>query len=166
MLSAALLPLTRPLSPTFFALYAFCGISDALDGFLARKLHCASALGAALDSASDFVFIAAALVALIPALPWRTWMLFWAGGIALVRFASLGAGWLRFRKLAFLHTYANKAAGAALYLLPFVVPLWGLAWPAAVACLIASLSAAEEFALMLTSAALDRDAGGWFFRHA
>jgi CDP-diacylglycerol--glycerol-3-phosphate 3-phosphatidyltransferase len=164
--AAALMPLTGSLSPAFFALYAFCGVSDILDGFLARKFRCESSMGAALDSAADFVFVAAALFSLIPALPWRPWMLLWAGGIALLRFASAGTGWLRFRKLAFLHTYLNKAAGAALYLLPFAILLWGLAVPAAIACAVASLSAAEEFALMATSAALDRDARGWFFRHA
>lgn len=129
---------------------------------IARKYGCASALGATLDSTADFVFIAAALTALIPALPWEKWMLVWAGGITLVRFLSLGTGWFKFRTLAFLHTYANKAAGAALYLVPLLIPLWGLAAPAAIACAIASLSAVEEFVIMLKSASLDRDAPGLF----
>ena len=108
---AAFLPLAGPLSPAFFALYALCGVSDMLDGYIARKYQCASPLGAALDSIADFVFLAAALLSLIPALPWAGWMLWWAGAIALMRFASLSVGWLKFRTPAFLHTHANKAAG-------------------------------------------------------
>lgn len=141
---AALLPLTRPLSPAFFALYALCGVSDMLDGYIARKYQCASPLGAALDSIADFVFLAAALLSLIPTLPWAGWMLWWAGAIALVRFISLSVGWLKFRKPAFLHTHANKAAGAALFLLPFLIPLTGLNVPVVIACIVASFSALEE----------------------
>ena len=45
-----------PFSPIFFALYALCGLSDMLDGFLARRLNCESAFGARLDSLADFLF--------------------------------------------------------------------------------------------------------------
>ncbi len=147
-------------------LYAFCGLSDILDGVIARKYGCASALGATLDSIADFVFVAAALFALIPALPWEKWMLVWAGGIALVRLMSLGTGWIKFHTFAFLHTYANKAAGAALYVMPLLVPLWGLAVPAAIACAIASLSAAEELVILVKSASLDRDTPGLFWKRS
>lgn len=161
---AALLPLTGPLSPAFFALYALCGVSDMLDGYIARKYQCASPLGAALDSIADFVFLAAALLSLIPALPWAGWMLWWAGAIALMRFVSLSVGWLKFRTPAFLHTHANKAAGAALFLLPFMIPLTGLTAPVVIACTVASLSALEELAILLKSESLDRNAPGLFLR--
>jgi hypothetical protein len=157
---AALLPLTRPFSVAFFALYAFCGLSDILDGAIARKYRCASSLGAALDSIADFLFIAAALFTLIPALPWETWMLAWACAIAGVRFLSLGTGWYKFRTLAFLHTVGNKATGAVLYLVPLLVPLAGLKVPVAIACILASLSAMEEFVIMIGSASLDRNVPG------
>ncbi len=161
---AVLLPLTGPLSPAFFTLYALCGVSDMLDGYIARKFHCASALGAALDSIADFVFFAAALLSLIPALPWESWMLLWAGSIALVRFVSLAVGWLKFKTPAFLHTIANKVTGAALFLMPFLIPLTGLAASVAVCCTIASLAALEELAIFLKSASLDRNAPGLFYR--
>ena len=163
---AALLPLTSPLSPAFFALYALGGATDMLDGFIARKYRCAGPLGAALDSVADFAFSAAALWSLIPALPWENWMLFWAGAIALVRLMALAVGWVKFRTPAFLHTYANKAAGAALFLAPFLIPLTGLAAPAAIGCAVASLASAEELAILLKSASLDRNAPGLFMRRS
>lgn len=161
---AAFLPLTGPLSPAFFTLYALCGVSDILDGYIARKFRCASQLGAVLDSIADFVFAAAALLSLIPALPWEGWMLLWAGAIALMRFVSLAVGWLKFKTPAFLHTVGNKVAGAALFLMPFLIPLTGLTAPVAICCTIASLSSLEELAILLKSATLDRNAPGLFYR--
>ena len=37
-------------------LYLAAGLTDILDGFLARKMHWETALGAALDGIADFVF--------------------------------------------------------------------------------------------------------------
>ncbi len=164
MIFAALLLLTPPLSAAFFTLYAFCGLTDVLDGFVARRLHCATARGAALDSVADFVFIAVAMLTLIPALPWQRWMLFWVLGIAVIRFVSLGTGWVRFRALSFLHTIANKMAGAVLFLMPLLIPVWGLAAPAAIGCAIASLAALEEYLLILRCPSLDRNAKGLFWK--
>ena len=161
---AVFLPLTGALSPAFFTLYALCGVSDMLDGHIARKYHCASALGAALDSIADFVFAAAAFLSLIPALSWERWMLLWAGVIALVRFISLAVGWLKFKTPAFLHTIGNKVAGAALFLMPFLIPLTGLSAPVVICCTIASLSALEELAILFKSASLDRNVPSLFIR--
>lgn len=46
----------KPFSAPFFVLYLIGGITDAADGFLARKLHAQTRLGSALDSVADFVF--------------------------------------------------------------------------------------------------------------
>ena len=42
----------------FWVLYALCGISDMVDGWLARKLHAETKAGAILDSVADLVFVA------------------------------------------------------------------------------------------------------------
>ncbi len=36
-----------------------CGITDVLDGFIARRMHCESDLGARLDSLGDLMFFSA-----------------------------------------------------------------------------------------------------------
>ena len=43
-------------SKQFYIIYIFCGITDVLDGFLARQLKVSSDLGSKLDSISDLVF--------------------------------------------------------------------------------------------------------------
>ena len=54
-LSIAML-LVTPFSMFFWIFYLSCGLTDIIDGFLARKLHQESKFGAKLDSISDFIF--------------------------------------------------------------------------------------------------------------
>ncbi len=57
------MPLT---SPWFYALYLLCGLSDMIDGVVARKTNSASEFGARLDTLSDFVFMTVALIKFLP----------------------------------------------------------------------------------------------------
>ena len=55
-------------SPAFWVLYAWCGLSDMVDGTIARILGEQSDFGAKIDSAADFVFAAMCLMKIIPVL--------------------------------------------------------------------------------------------------
>ena len=55
ILCAVVLLFLVPLSPVYLAIYALSGVSDALDGYLARKLNQASVWGARLDSTADLL---------------------------------------------------------------------------------------------------------------
>ena len=52
----------------FWLLYTLCGISDMVDGWLARKLHAETKAGAILDSVSEIVFVACCAIHLLPVL--------------------------------------------------------------------------------------------------
>ena len=52
---ALILLLTEPLSVPFLTIFAVCGLTDVLDGYLARKLDACYDHGYALDSISDAV---------------------------------------------------------------------------------------------------------------
>ena len=52
-LTLCLLPM-RALSPAFLAMYLLCGVTDVLDGALARRFNVCSDTGVRLDSAADF----------------------------------------------------------------------------------------------------------------
>ena len=41
----------------FWIIYGLCGISDIVDGWLARKLKCVTRTGALLDSVADICFV-------------------------------------------------------------------------------------------------------------
>jgi len=156
--------LLRPLSVPFFLVYALCGASDILDGYVARKTQTSSKFGAALDSIADFIFVGVALVVFIPSLAWERWMLWWIGVIAFTRLLSLGTGFVKYRALAFVHTYANKATGAALFCFPLLYRTAGLSATVILLCCVASLSALEELLIVICSKELDRNTASLFLR--
>ena len=162
IVGAVMLLLFRPLSALFYTVYALCCVSDILDGYIARKTNTVSKLGETLDSIADFVLIAVMLVILIPLLAWESWMLWWVGGIALIRFTSLGVGFTKYRVFVFLHTYANKATGLVCALFPFIYQVLGLTITTGLLCAIASLSAIEELIISLSSKEIDRNTKGLF----
>lgn len=72
----------------FWALYALCGISDMVDGWLARRLHAESNTGAILDSVSDILFVACCAIRLSPVLVIPMWLWIWAGIIAIIKIVN------------------------------------------------------------------------------
>ncbi len=162
---ALALPFCMAHRPLFLVLYLICGFTDALDGFLARRLHCQSRLGARLDSVADVLVFGAVLWALIVwagAIPPLVWAL--TAGVAAVRVAALIIARVRFGHFAMLHTLANKATGMLLFLYPAEYLLFStsvLLYPLFV---LAALSAIEECVIQLRASELDLDRKGLFFR--
>lgn len=135
----------------FIGLYAFTGLTDVLDGWLARKTGTASSFGAKLDSIADLLFYGVLLVRLAPVLwlllPRSIWYLVF--GIMLVRLAAYGTAAIKYHRFAALHTWLNKLTGAALFLLPFFLtgPL-GIRYSYFV-CAIAFAASTEELFIHL-----------------
>lgn len=136
----------EPQSPVFFMVYTLTGLTDVLDGYIARKTNTTSALGAKLDSIADLLFYAVMLGKLLPILWVRLPVGIWyaIGAILCVRLLGYVVAAVKYRQFASLHTYLNKLAGLAVFavpyilLLPVAVPLcWGV-------CAIAGMAAIEE----------------------
>ena len=68
MAGTAALAFLRPLSPAFFFVYALTGLTDVLDGWIARRTGTASDFGARLDSAADILFYGVVLWRIFPIL--------------------------------------------------------------------------------------------------
>jgi len=149
--------LIKPLSILFFVIYALCGISDILDGYIARKTNTSSKPGEILDSIADLIFISIMLIIFIPLLTWDPWMLYWVGVIAFIRFLSLGIGLVKYHTMPFLHTWSNKAAGIVLFCFPLLYYTTGLAVTSFIVCCIASMSAFEELIITIRSKRLNRN---------
>ena len=75
-------------SPTFFALYVLAGITDMLDGYVARRTGTESELGARLDSIADVVLVVVCLVKILPAIAVPMWLWVWVTAIVLVKVAT------------------------------------------------------------------------------
>lgn len=157
IICSVLLLLQKPLSSSFFIIYLICGASDVLDGYIARKIKSTSKFGATIDSIADFVFISVMLIIFLPILKCFPWVLYWIGAIALLRFISLAVGFAKYHVFAFLHTYANKATGFAMFCFPLLYSILGFQLAAFLLCSLASLSAVEELIINIASKELMLD---------
>ncbi len=149
ILSVALL-VPPALSPTFLALYATAGLTDMLDGFVARRTKTESELGAKLDSIADLTFTIICLARVLPAVAVPVWLWVWVAVIAAVRMVNVASGLVMGRRLIMLHTTANKAAGFVAFLVPFAIPTFGVVVPSIPACVLATFAAVQEGHLMRT----------------
>jgi CDP-diacylglycerol--glycerol-3-phosphate 3-phosphatidyltransferase len=122
ILSASRIALCLPLllvdamTLPFWVLYLIAGLTDILDGFLARQWGVESKFGARLDSLADFVFVLAVGYKLFPWLkpPATLWMMI--GLIALVKASNAFSVYLVKQRIEFLHTKANKLTGFLLFI--------------------------------------------------
>lgn len=152
----------KPFSEVFYAVYVLCGISDILDGYIARKTKTSSRLGAALDSAADFLLVLILLVIMIPLIQLPTWAIWWSSTIIVIRIISLSIAAVKFKTFAFLHTYANKLTGGLLFLFIFSLPFSYWTHFLLSVCLVATFSAVEEFLLMIKMKDLNRDVKSFY----
>jgi Phosphatidylglycerophosphate synthase len=150
-----LLMFIKPLSIPFYVFYTLCGVTDILDGYIARKTRNTSTLGAKLDSIADLIFIVVMLFVLFPLFSFHKLVLFWTIGIAVIRIVSLIVGYAKYKSLTFLHTYANKATGLILFLFPYIYLIFGANRTEYIILLVATLSALEEITITITSKTLD-----------
>ena len=142
-LSVALL-IPAAFSPAFFVLYTLAGVTDMFDGYVARRTGTESELGARLDSIADLTLVVVCLVKILPAIAAPTWLWIWMAAIVLVKAANVVSGLLVEKRLVMPHTIANKAAGLAVFLVPFAIPVFGIIAPAIIACAVATFAAIQE----------------------
>lgn len=123
-------------------------LTDAVDGFIARRLNQTTSLGAKLDSWAD--------LATQLALPFCGWWLrpevlrqeapFLAAGI-FVYFAAIAVGFLKFRRLTDYHTWGGKLSAIVVAAAVIVLFADGPGWPFRIAMPIVVLACLEEIAI-------------------
>ena len=134
----------------FYALYLTAGISDMVDGVVARGTNTASEFGARLDTAADFVFVVVCLIRLLPVIDIPTWLYVWIGVIALIKGMNVASGFIMWKRFVAVHTVMNKVTGALLFVLPLTIPLVELRVTAMIVCVIATFAAIQEGHLVRT----------------
>ena len=144
-IAASIVLLSCPVfSPAFYAFYIAAGLSDMLDGFVARKTDSVSKLGARLDTIADFVLVVVCLIKLLPVLRISAWLYGWIGMIALIKVVNIVSGFVVQKRFVPVHSVMNKATGALLFLLPLTLPAVPLKYTAIVVCAAATFAAIQE----------------------
>ena len=131
-------------SAYFYITYLFCGITDMIDGTIARKTNTVSEFGARLDTAADIVFTAICLTKILPLIHLPIWLWVWIFFIVTIKIGNIVWGFIHSKKLISLHTFLNKSAGFSLFIFPltlnFVEPMYSYV----AVCSITMLAALNE----------------------
>lgn len=122
------------LSPLFYVLYVTAGLTDMIDGTVARKTNTVSAFGTKLDTIADIVFVAVCLIKLLPILDIPVWLWIWIAAIALIKVINMISGYVTQKKWIAPHTVMNKVTGALCFLLPLTLSFIDLKYSAIVVC--------------------------------
>jgi phosphatidylglycerophosphate synthase len=134
----------------FLAILAVSLLTDAVDGFIARRLKVTSKNGAMLDSWGDFcTFGTVALCS------WWLWpeimhreLFFVITGIISLLFPVI-AGFLKFKRLPCYHTWAAKIQAVIMCLAIYLLFIADVAWPFRCGVILQYFVAAEEIAITL-----------------
>ena len=131
-------------SVAFYVLYITSGISDMVDGWVARMTHTVSELGAKLDTIADIVFVVVCLVILLPVLNIPVWLWVWIGIITLIKVINIISGFIVQKRFVSVHSTMNKVTGLLLFVLPLTLSFLDLKFSAAVVCIFATFAAIQE----------------------
>jgi CDP-diacylglycerol--glycerol-3-phosphate 3-phosphatidyltransferase len=131
-------------SPAFYSFYIVAGVSDMIDGIVARKTGTASEFGSKFDTVADIVFVAVCLIKMIPVIDVPSWIFIWIVIIAFIKVANIAAGYIRQREFIPVHSIINKVTGAMLFAFPLTLTFIDLKYSSAVVCLVATVAAIQE----------------------
>lgn len=150
LMPAVLLTAMGGLKPWFIGLLVAGLLTDALDGYLARRLHAQSELGRKLDSFADYLTMItgiAGIALLWPAIMQRELRWVTVGLVAF--FAVVVYGFVRLGRAPCYHTWASKALAVAcgLSIIPLLAEWSALPFHVAMALLVAC--GGEEIAIAI-----------------
>lgn len=138
------LGITEALSPLFFLLYTLIGMSDILDGWLARRWHCATFFGAQLDGAADLIAFGVIGWKIRPFLHFPTWLWGLLVCIVCVRIGNMVCAYLSKNTNIFQHTLLNRLTGLLLFISIYLIENALFQWLAAGIAILALLAALQE----------------------
>ncbi len=153
ILGTVALVFIEPFCVPFYIVWTICGVSDVLDGTVARMTKQESKFGARLDSIADIMFYLLMLYRVLPTLiavlPHWIWIIVCA--IALTRSAAYVTALIKYKRFASLHSYLNKLSGFLLFLVPYFIFMSWFWIYCVVLCGIGLLSSIEELLIHLLS---------------
>ena len=144
ILGSVLLLFYPAFSIEFYFIYIICGLSDMVDGTIARKTNSTSNFGAKLDTIADFVFVFVCSIKILPTLQIPLWLWVWIIIVALIKIFYIALVFIHKKKLLSIHSILNKITGFALFLLPLSLSFVEIKYSSVVVCLIATFSSIQE----------------------
>ena len=144
ILVSAVLLFCPVFSPIFYVLYLIAGLSDMVDGIIARKTDSVSECGSRFDSIADFVFVAVCLIKILPVMDISIWLCVWTAIIALIKIINIISGYAKQKRYVAVHTTMNKVTGVLLFMLPLTLTIVPIIYTGIPTCSVATFAAVRE----------------------
>lgn len=139
----------RSVNGTFLVVYTFCGLTDLIDGPIARKMRSQSNIGAVLDTVGDVAtYVALAKILLTEHLV-PFWAMYWYISAAAGILCSGIIAVARFGRFFVMHSFCGKLMGGAAFLMPFALYSGMLTTCFVLICTTATISAIETAVITL-----------------
>ena len=132
------------LSPAFYVLYIIAGVSDMVDGTVARITGTISEFGSKLDTTADLILVIVCLIKLIPVIHIPMWLIIWIILIAVIKAINIISGYVMRKEIVVLHTVMNKVTGILLFVLPLTLTMIDLKYSGSFVCAAATFAAIHE----------------------
>lgn len=149
----------------FLILFFIAGLTDVADGYIARKFKIVTTLGARIDSVADIFFHVVLLLLLFLNYRWvftENAALFVA--ILAIKFLSIIVSKMKFGKIIFLHTIANKLTGFLVFVaVPIIMLAENNSFLPALLC-IALLAALEELLILIKEKDVNENRKSFFVK--
>lgn len=143
----------------FLILYIAAGVTDFLDGFIARKYNYVTERGALLDSVADHIYFAVIVVSafLCLNLTQSPVTIAVVATVAAVRVANFIITGFKFKRCGFIHTIGNKITAACLVIMVPICIVAGTmpVWLIIGFGVLATLTAIEETAILFKTHSYD-----------
>ena len=144
ILVSAVLLFCPVFSPIFYVMYLIAGLSDMVDGIIARKTDSVSEFGSRLDGVADFVFVAVCLIRVLPVLDIPIWLYVWTAVIFFVKIINIISGYAMHKGFIAVHTTMNKVTGVLLFIVPLTLSIVPLIYTGIPICSVATFAAVQE----------------------
>lgn len=147
ILCALALTFVPTFSDGFYTLYLLGGVSDVLDGFVARHFGKVTELGSRLDTVADIAFTLVVLIKVVCTVYVPGWLMVWVACIATIKCINIVSALILYKRFIAEHTIANKICGLLLYGIPLCIgrfPWQSVAILVGLSCSVASFAALQE----------------------
>lgn len=145
IIGAVILFSCSEISTKFLVIYVICGITDLIDGPIARKTGNSSTIGATLDTVGDVATYLALTKILVKNKLVPYWILIWIISVGVLFGVCAFLSAHKFNKFYLPHTNLGKVFGLSVFVLPITMQFMPSEIWMAIICTIATIHMVELF---------------------
>ncbi len=140
-------------------LFLYCGLSDILDGYLARRYNVDSDNGAKMDTIADLVFFCVIMYILLIMVPIEILSKFIVYIVItfILKVIAIIIAWYKYKEFVILHTILNKITGILIFISTLIFFIYNNVNIYYIVIISSAIASIEEIIINLQEKTLNRD---------